>query len=551
MDLEKNINRDIDGLPNPHKSELEETSGSDDSPDRFRKIRAFVEFLEDIRGVPTDEEFLRALLEQFLGIVAGQSITFLPYSYFRSMGGYTPQTVVGEGADIIKSCLFREDEGYIREIMDENKPLILRDIKETCDDVILRELGKTLDFSTAMFTPVEIGKNEKGIICVFAKTDQEPYREMDIKLLQVLAQVVGLILSNLEMRRRLEQQNRELDRKTFDLYTVYQVSKTLSSILDTEELTMLIADMLTEVMTVERVFVMLLDEDESCLKVTAHKFLKPDGIRPVASIKVTEKMTDWLMQYVSGGVIIEDLFDEDFNTAFPEIGKFLDDMGIKIVVPMIHKYKLIGLLALGRKYVGRHFVERDYEFLSTIAPLAANAISNAHLYELAILDGLTRVFLGRYFQQRFKEELKRARRYKQIFSLVMWDIDHFKEVNDTYGHLTGDTVLREISTIFKSNYRQGVDLIGRYGGEEFVMLLPDTPKAGAKIMSERLRKNVEDFDFAKGKVHLTISGGISSFPEDGDKYEELIEQADISLYDAKRAGRNKVCARIKQKDAVG
>ena len=151
---------------------------------------------------------------------------------------------MGEGADIIKSCLFREDEEYIREIVEKNKPVILRDIKETCDDVILRELGKTLDFSTAMFAPVEIGKNEKSLISIFAESGQEPYVESDLKLLQVLAQVVGLILSNLEMRRRLEEQNRELDIKTFDLYTVYQVSKTLSSILDTEELTMLIADML-------------------------------------------------------------------------------------------------------------------------------------------------------------------------------------------------------------------------------------------------------------------------------------------------------------------
>jgi len=550
MDSEKSITMDMNTPFNPDKSGLEETSRSENSPERFKKIRAFVEFLEDIRGVPPDEEFLKVLMEQFLGIVMGQSITFLPYSYFRSMGGYTPQTVVGEGADIIRSCLFREDEEYIREIVEKNKPVILSNIKETCDDVILRELGKTLDFSTAMFAPVEIGKNEKGLICIFAEPGQEPYMESDLKLLQVLAQVVGLILSNLEMRRRLEEQNRELDRKTFDLYTVYQVSKTLSSILDTEELTMLIADMLKEVITVECVLVMLLNDDESCLKVAAHKFLKPGGISPAIKIRVTEKMTNWLMKHVSGGVIIEDLFDEEFNAAFPEIGKFFYDMGIKVVAPMIHKYKLIGLLALGRKYVGRHFVDRDYEFLSTIAPLAANAISNAHLYELAILDGLTRVFLGRYFQQRCKEELKRARRYKQIFSLIMWDIDHFKEVNDTYGHLTGDTVLKELSVIFKNNYRQGVDLIGRYGGEEFVMLLPDTPKAGAKIMAERLRKNVEDFDFARGKVHLTISGGISSFPEDGDKYEELVEQADISLYDAKKAGRNKVCTRIRQKDTV-
>jgi diguanylate cyclase (GGDEF)-like protein len=123
----------------------------------------------------------------------------------------------------------------------------------------------------------------------------------------------------------------------------------------------------------------------------------------------------------------------------------------------------------------------------------------------------------------------------------MWDIDHFKNVNDEHGHLMGDMVLKEITALFRKSFRTGVDLIGRYGGEEFVMLLPDTTREGALILAERLRLKVEAQDFGGGKVKTSISGGIATFPEDGATYNRLIEQADIYLYKAKRTGRNKVC----------
>jgi diguanylate cyclase (GGDEF)-like protein len=143
---------------------------------------------------------------------------------------------------------------------------------------------------------------------------------------------------------------------------------------------------------------------------------------------------------------------------------------------------------------------------------------------------------------RLNEEVDRARRLGLTFSVGMVDIDHFKECNDKYGHLVGDAVLKKISERLKNSVRE-VDMIARYGGEEFCIVLPETEKELATTVAERLRKSVESkhikaFD---EKVKMTVSVGISTFPQDGENAATLIDKADTALYKAKRKGRNSVC----------
>ncbi len=163
------------------------------------------------------------------------------------------------------------------------------------------------------------------------------------------------------------------------------------------------------------------------------------------------------------------------------------------------------------------------------------------LRELAIKDGLTGLYNHRYFKRFLTQEIMRAHRHKSQVSLIMMDIDHFKNYNDTYGHLAGDEVLRNVAKLMTENIRS-IDVAARYGGEEFVIVLPQTNKNAAKIVAEKLRVLVGIQKFQNEDTQpngkITISMGVATFPENAADIEELIHQADQRLYHAKSLGRN-------------
>lgn len=157
-------------------------------------------------------------------------------------------------------------------------------------------------------------------------------------------------------------------------------------------------------------------------------------------------------------------------------------------------------------------------------------------------DALTGVFNRRYFDAQLKRELDRSTRYMRYLSILMVDIDRFKKVNDEFGHQIGDRVLMDISKILEQNTR-GVDVVARYGGDEFIVLLPETRRRGAFIIAERLRKLIFDYDFFQNELavrEIAVSIGLSSFPADAGTAADLIKIADEALYRAKREGGNRV-----------
>ena len=167
------------------------------------------------------------------------------------------------------------------------------------------------------------------------------------------------------------------------------------------------------------------------------------------------------------------------------------------------------------------------------------------LRQLAITDGLTTLYNYRYFQEQLLQELNRARRHNLQVALVMIDIDHFKSYNDTHGHPAGDTVLRKIAHLLKSNIRN-IDLASRYGGEEFSLVLIETNKSAAGIVAEKIRNLVEsqffEFEESQPTGKITISTGVATFPADGEDFDQLVNAADQRLYRAKQAGRNVIFA---------
>ena len=168
---------------------------------------------------------------------------------------------------------------------------------------------------------------------------------------------------------------------------------------------------------------------------------------------------------------------------------------------------------------------------------------NRELARLSISDGLTGLYNHRHIQEVVHEEFERAKRTREPLSVVMFDLDHFKRVNDTYGHQVGDRVLQEMARILRSTARE-IDKLGRYGGEEFIAVLPDTGIDDAVTFAERVRERVErhPFDVGRGQpIHLTVSAGVATYPHPAVyNPKTLIHRADQALYAAKNAGRNRV-----------
>jgi diguanylate cyclase (GGDEF)-like protein len=211
-----------------------------------------------------------------------------------------------------------------------------------------------------------------------------------------------------------------------------------------------------------------------------------------------------------------------------------------VILPVEINRVIFGYLA------ARGVKKEGEEKFNILAQQCLLGVRRALLYqqvqELAITDSLTGIFTRKHYLERLAEEIDYSRQFNYPFSLLMLDIDHFKGINDHYGHLVGDAVLRFVAKLIKDNLRQ-VDLLCRYGGEEFSIILTNTDKDGAKLAAERIRQSVEN---SPVKVYdedlkVTISIGVTTFPGDARNSQKLIETADKALYKAKQNGRNQVC----------
>ena len=217
-----------------------------------------------------------------------------------------------------------------------------------------------------------------------------------------------------------------------------------------------------------------------------------------------------------------------------------------LVVPLIVKDEVTGTFTVAATRAGAFPSDRR-DMLGVIANQVAVSMQNARMYEAleeqATTDGLTGLVNHRTFQERFAAMLGRAERHDLSVSMLLTDIDHFKKINDSYGHPTGDEVLRRVAAILKASARK-IDIVARYGGEEFALVLEGTDRAGAAQLAERIRQEVEaqSFPSSKGTFGATLSIGVASYPDDSRDKPEIIARADQALYSAKHGGRNRtVC----------
>jgi diguanylate cyclase (GGDEF)-like protein len=218
-----------------------------------------------------------------------------------------------------------------------------------------------------------------------------------------------------------------------------------------------------------------------------------------------------------------------------------------LAVPLFVSNRVMGSLQLFRTRADKPFTKEDAQLLWILSLVAENLLTreyaNEGLLRFAFTDYLTGLRTRGYFEQQLELEFKRAERKQQKFALLMIDIDHFKILNDTFGHHVGDQLLRDVTSILMKDMRE-VDTVARYGGEEFVIILPETTETGAVFVAQRLRRAVDQAKFFAGSPHsvqhLTISIGVALYDTDAQFKRDLIEFADAALYAAKHAGRNRV-----------
>jgi diguanylate cyclase (GGDEF)-like protein len=236
------------------------------------------------------------------------------------------------------------------------------------------------------------------------------------------------------------------------------------------------------------------------------------------------------------------------SPAFAHLGLQPDGLA----VPLVSQERLIGVLIVGRKNGSRSYPAEELDLLNLLAHHVATVFENARLFESATYEGLTGLLRREAILEQLDRELERALRYHRPLTIAMADLDHFKEVNDSYGHLAGDSLLRRVAQVIASGLRS-TDWVGRYGGEEFLLVLPETEMWGAATVAEKIRSLVQGTmvmmeDGTPARV--TISIGLAEIAEIGGPRQtkitarDLIAAADRSLYEAKNAGRNRVCPRV-------
>jgi two-component system, cell cycle response regulator len=238
---------------------------------------------------------------------------------------------------------------------------------------------------------------------------------------------------------------------------------------------------------------------------------------------------------------------------FPGDPEITPDMDIEpvtntaVAVPLVRADRIIGVLALYHRMVPEPFNRRDAATLASFAGQASVAIENVLLHReaqrLSITDGLTGVWNRRYLQLTLAKEIDRAQRFGRPLSVLMIDIDRFKDVNDAMGHPRGDEVLVELTRRILAQIRTQIDFLTRYGGEEFIVVLPETPADGAMVVAEKIRQAIAGETFTSDgqpPVEVTVSIGAATFPEDGSSMQDLIAAADRAMYRAKEAGRDRV-----------
>jgi len=347
-----------------------------------------------------------------------------------------------------------------------------------------------------------------------------------IDLLTLFSQQASLALQNAHLY--------SLERKrATQLQAINAIAQQTTAVMEIDNLLEQVCSLILQFFPCDHVSLLLLEGDRLSLRAQKGKltscFALGESVAKNAGLAGT--------CLVRGKAVVE----SDIRNAPDYVPGIVETIS-EMCLPLISFGQTIGVLALDSASANA-FGEADLQPLESVADICANAIQNARHFagvkQLAYLDGVTGVFNRRHFELRISDEIHRAERYGSTFSIIMIDIDHFKRINDEFGHLLGDEVLRQVSNILAQQVRKS-DIVCRYGGEEFAIIVPETIAANAAKLAEKLRATVAAWYFPGVPRPVTISAGVAAAHEHGLTRDQIVKTADEALYAAKQAGRNSV-----------
>jgi diguanylate cyclase (GGDEF)-like protein len=336
---------------------------------------------------------------------------------------------------------------------------------------------------------------------------------------------------------------RELKRTVDELQALNEIGRALTSTLDLPEVLRLVMGRAQDLLKASRFSLLLLDDQASELR---FEVATGPGSERLSALRLRmgEGIAGWVARE-GQSVLVQDVArDPRFSSRYDELsGQRSHSL---IAVPLVSKGRTLGVLEVVSGVGERELTPEDLLTVQTLADHAAIAIENAQAFErireLTIVDEHTGLFNSRHLLRVLEAEVVRSERYGRPFSLVFIDLDHFKQVNDRHGHQAGSAALREVGGVLRAGLRE-TDIPTRYGGDEYVILLPEADRAQAMGVAERLRAAIAEHTFLEDRglsVRITASLGVATWPLDGRRAEELLGRADAAMYRVKGASRDGV-----------
>src|SRR6266446_3025457 len=332
------------------------------------------------------------------------------------------------------------------------------------------------------------------------------------------------------------------DRKVQELSIFHDVAKALTSSLDLDSILQTIMEKMAEYFKPDNWSLLMVDEERDELYFAIVVGKAAEALKNVR-LKVGEGIAGWVAKH-GERVVVPDVYTD------PRFAKRIDEMTkwetrSIICVPLRSKLRVLGVIQLVNVKM-EHFTDQESFFLQSICDYAAIAIENARsvekIQELTITDDCTGLYNARHLYKTLEAEVYRSARFGYEFSVIFMDLDHFKTVNDTYGHLVGSKLLQEIGFRVKSQLRL-IDYAFRYGGDEFVILLPQTEKNSALVVAKRLQEMMRKTQFLTDEglnLNVRCSMGLATYPEDAKSSHEIIRQADEMMYMVKNSTRDNI-----------
>jgi len=450
------------------------------------------------------------------------------------------QFVIG-GLGVVKIVQPEFDElfgGLSGWVLREFKPALSpKGVPDPRENEVAQKRRIEMHCGSIIVAPMLIRERAIGTITAINNPEDKDFTQREVNLLETIAGQAAIAMENANLLQKSQTTLAETQ-------MLYQVAHSLIQAETLDEVVQSLVDNVAKFLPAHLAALNIFDLNRAEITNFVVSGMDIDDIDQVDFDELMDGLTGWAVRELEPVVSLKGVIDPRESDA--GLKRRADaGFGSVVIVPLVHRSNVLGSMSVINRQDQPDFTQRDIGLMEAVANQAAFAIENAKLFEeiqwLATTDGLTGTHNRRHLFELGRREIERARRYKHPLSAIMLDIDNFKQVNDTYGHSIGDQVLRALTRECLDSLRE-VDILGRYGGEEFAIILPETECQAACKTAERLRQRIENkpFKTTKGELLLTISLGVAELIDDIPDMATLLDLADSALYVAKQSGRNRV-----------